>query len=45
LLMMERICDKLTNIGIAHLASTKQCAIMNFLLFGVRPLIDFNEAL
>jgi hypothetical protein len=43
--MMERICDKLTRIGVAHLTSTKQCAIRNYLLLGLRPLIDFNEAL
>jgi hypothetical protein len=42
---MERICDKLTNIGIAHLTSTKQCDIRSFLLPSVRPLIDLDEAL
>jgi hypothetical protein len=42
LLMMERICDKLISIGIAHLTSTKQCDIRSFLLSSVRPI---NEAL
>jgi hypothetical protein len=45
LLIMERICDKLTSIGINHLTSTKQCDIRSFLLPSVRPLIDLNEAL
>jgi hypothetical protein len=31
LLMMERICDKLTSIGVAHFTSTKQCDIRSFL--------------
>jgi hypothetical protein len=43
--MMERICDKLTSIGIAHFTSTKQCDIRSFLLPSVRPFIDLNEAL
>jgi hypothetical protein len=45
LLMMERIHDKLTSIGVAHLTSTKQCDIRSFLLLSVRPFIDLNEAL
>jgi hypothetical protein len=43
--MMERIYDKLTSIGVAHLTSTKQCNIRYFLSPNVRPFIDFNEAL
>jgi hypothetical protein len=31
-LMMERTCDKLTKIAVAHLTSTKQCDIRSFLL-------------
>jgi 3,4-dihydroxy-2-butanone 4-phosphate synthase len=30
LLMMERICNKFTKIGIVHLTSTKQCDIRSF---------------
>jgi hypothetical protein len=45
LLMMERICDKLTSIGVAHLTSTKKCDIRSFLMPSVRPFIDLNEAL
>jgi hypothetical protein len=43
--MMEKICDKLTKIGVVHLTSTKQCDIRSFLLVSVRPLIGLNEAL
>jgi hypothetical protein len=42
--MMERICDKLTSIGVAHLTATKQCDIRSFLLPSVRPFFDHNEA-
>jgi hypothetical protein len=38
-LMIERICDKLTSIRVAHLTSIKQCDIRSFLLPSVRPFI------
>jgi hypothetical protein len=40
---MERICDKLTSIEVAHLTFIKQCDIRSFLLPNVRPFIDLNE--
>jgi hypothetical protein len=43
--MMERIYDKLTSIGVAHLTSTKQCDNRSFLLPSVRSFINLNEAL
>jgi hypothetical protein len=43
--MMERICDELTKIGVAHLTSSKQYDIRRYSLPNVRPLIDLNEAL
>jgi hypothetical protein len=45
LLIMERICVKLTSIGVAHLTSTKQCDIRSFLLPSMRSFIDLSEAL
>jgi hypothetical protein len=44
LVMMERICDKLTSIGIAHLTSIKQCDIRSCLLPNVKPFIYLNKA-
>jgi hypothetical protein len=45
LLMMERICNKLTKIGVVHMTSTKQCDVRSFLLPNVRPLIGLNKVL
>ena len=42
-LMMKRICDKLSRIGIAYLTSTIQCDMKSFLLPSVMPLIDLDE--
>ena len=43
--MVERIYDKLTRIGVAHLTSTKQCGNRNILFNSIRSLNDLNEAL
>ena len=37
LLIMKKICYKLTRIGVAYWTSTKQCDIMSFFLPSIRP--------
>lgn len=45
LLAMEKIHDKLIRIGVAHLASTKQCDIRSFFVSNERSLPDLNDTL